>query len=70
MDLAESTSLQNFTKLKSSADFCLECGDMLTLPIYSDFIECPKCGFKVSILGIAHFFAFNLRLPYRGDCDL
>ena len=48
---AKADSLQNYEKLKASADFCLECGDLLNLPIYSDNLECPKCGFKISLLG-------------------
>ena len=44
-------SLQAFNKLKTSADFCLECGDLLNLPIYSSHLECSKCGFKIHLLG-------------------
>ncbi len=52
MDLIEvEDSLKEFKKLKTSADFCLECGDLLNLPIYSDKLECSKCGFKIHLLG-------------------
>jgi hypothetical protein len=62
-------SLQQFDKLKSSADFCLECGDLLNLPIFSDYLECPKCGFKVSLLGNnINIPLITLRLSFGGNC--
>ena len=45
-------NLENFKRLKTSADFCHDCGDLLTLPLYSDFVECSKCRFKISLLRI------------------
>mmetsp|Transcript_58514 Transcript_58514/g.67578 ORF Transcript_58514/g.67578 Transcript_58514/m.67578 type:complete len:150 (+) Transcript_58514:49-498(+) len=45
-----SDSLQNMVRPQTSADFCLQCGELLGLPKYSDYFECNKCGFKISIL--------------------
>ena len=52
-------SLQTFDKLKTSADFCLECGDLLNLPIFSENLECSKCGFKIHLLGFFLYYCIS-----------
>ena len=34
------------------SDFCQECGNLVELPIHSDYIECQICNFKKPALGI------------------
>eukprot|EP00828_Plagiopyla_frontata_P010640 TRINITY_DN15711_c0_g1_i2.p2 TRINITY_DN15711_c0_g1~~TRINITY_DN15711_c0_g1_i2.p2 ORF type:complete len:127 (-),score=18.97 TRINITY_DN15711_c0_g1_i2:90-470(-) len=32
-----------------SADFCQQCGNILELPLASNYIECQKCGYKQDV---------------------
>ena len=48
MELLGSGHISN---LKTSADFCKECGNLIDLPLDIDFIKCLRCGFECSILG-------------------
>ena len=38
------------SNLKAASDFCPECGNILELPLYTDFIECASCDYKCHIL--------------------
>ncbi len=52
MNIQEEPNLNIFpTNLKSASDFCPECGNILELPLYDDFIECNSCNYKCHILG-------------------
>eukprot|EP01016_Furgasonia_blochmanni_P026518 TRINITY_DN2814_c0_g1_i1.p1 TRINITY_DN2814_c0_g1~~TRINITY_DN2814_c0_g1_i1.p1 ORF type:complete len:146 (-),score=32.32 TRINITY_DN2814_c0_g1_i1:159-596(-) len=42
--------MEVISNLRTSSDFCLECGHLIDLPIDRDEIDCIKCGFKCSIL--------------------
>lgn len=31
------------------SDFCADCGALIDIPIYGDYIECHKCGARFDI---------------------
>ena len=41
----------DFKNLKTTTDFCPDCGNLLDLPIYTDFIECHNCNYKCHAKG-------------------
>ncbi len=42
--------------LPNSGDFCLNCGNIVDLPIYSDLIECQFCNHKTKAIGRQLFY--------------
>ena len=52
IDIQDEPNLDIFPQnLKSAADFCPECGNILELPLYDDYIECNFCNYRCHILG-------------------
>ena len=48
----DTTSTSRYpANLKAASDFCPECGNILELPLYTDYIECLSCNYKCHILG-------------------
>ncbi len=55
--------------LPNSGDFCLNCGNIVDLPIYSDLIECLFCNHKTKAIGKSIAYKskiINKILPSQG----